>query len=644
MNSHKVLLLGSSSVPAAYLPGKFIGKPALGLTKLLKTGIFAGLATLASGSVMAQEAGLFGAISPASRSVQIGQEATAFATIINSSATTATNCKIAQAGPSIGAFTFQATDPVTNNPVGSKNIAVDIPAGGSQSFMFSIAPGSPMNGVSLPLSFSCDGFADAPVFAGVNTLTLSASAQAVPDVIAITATQNADQIVDIAGMGRFAAYSAAAVNIGANGDFEIEAQYTGNNGPVTVLLCETDPASGGCLGAPAAKVQSSILSGDVATFAVFALRDGEVNFDPANNRIRLRFTDSNSMVAGETGIATRGTGTDLVIGEYNKTSTGFTVNGVSYIDGASSYTRVLDDGALAAASGLTSGKRVRVTGTKSSGEADTIFIDSELAKGPITAISATAFDVAGQKINFDATTLFQNRLFASLQSGDYVEVDGVFDAAGNIQASRVEYLAGGFAEAEHVSVTGIVQSHNPNLKTFMIQNLNIEYANAIIDHDFPGGQFGNGDMVKVKSNAALGGLTMTASKIEKPYSTGTVGQPGVDVDLEGVVDRFVSEQDFDVNGQPVSTSANTLFEHGLATDIALNSKIEVEGIINSNNVLEARKVSLETDNSDSGDHGNNGDHGNDGSDDHDNDGDHGNDGDHDNDGSGDHDNDGDPGN
>jgi len=632
MNSRKVFLLGSASVPASRGLGTALNGGKLHyLRQSLKAGVLLGLAAFASNPAIAQEAGLFGAVSPGSRSVQVGQEATAFASIINSSATPATNCGISQAGSSVGAFSFQATDPATNTPIGSKNMSVDIPAGGSQSFMFSITPSSQMNGTDLALSFSCDGFNDAPVFSGVNTLTLSASTQAVPDVIAITATQNADQIMDIAGLGQFAAYSAAAVNIGADGYFDVKAEYTGANGPVTALLCETDATSGACLASPAAIIQSSIVSGDISTFAVFALRDGDVAFDPANNRIRLRFTDSSSLIAGETGIATRGTGTDLVIGNYTKTATGFTVNGVAYTDGAAGYTRVLDDGALSGAARLTTGKRVRVMGTKSSGEADTIAIDSELAKGPVTAVSTSNFEVAGQSINFDAATIFQNRLFSALQVGDYVEVDGVFDAAGNIQASRVEYMAGGFAQAEHIKVTGVVTNHNPNLKTFMIQSLTVNYVNASIDRHFANGQFANGDLVEAKSNTVLAGLTLTASRIETTKSEGSVGQPGTDVDLEGIVDRFVSAQDFDINGQAVSTNANTVFEHGLATGIALNVKIEAEGVIDSNNVLQAIKVSLENDSSNDDDHGN----GNDNDDDHgngnDNDGDHGNGNDNDSD-------------
>jgi hypothetical protein len=543
---------------------------------------------------MAQEQGLFGAVSPGSRSVQVGQDTTAFATLINSSAVSASNCKIAQAGAPVGSFSFQTTDSLTNTPTGFVNNSVNIPAGGSQSFVFTIAPNAVLNGTSLLLAFSCDGFADAPVFPGVNTLTLSASSVPVPDVIAITATQNADQIVDIAGLGRFAAYSAAAVNIGVSGNFAVRAEYTGSDGPLTTLICETNASTGACLVGPSASVQSAIAQNSTSTYAVFATRAGDLPFAPASNRIRLRFTDANSLIAGETGIAARGTGTDLVVGPYVPTADGFAVNGVAYSNGASTYTRVLQAGVLATSTVLARGQQVRVIGTKADGEADTVAIAGELVKGPITALSATEFEVAGQPILFGDDTVFEDRVLSAYELGDFVEIDGVFDANGAIVASRVDFIAGGFAKAEKIEVTGIVANLNSDVKSFTIQNLNVDYASARVDDGFAGGNFANGDLVEVKSTQDLNGLAMTASKVEPALDAerDRDGEPGFEVELEGFIDRFVSVDDFDINGRAVATNAQTVFRGGSAADLGLNVKVEAEGVVDDNNVLQANKISI----------------------------------------------------
>jgi hypothetical protein len=357
----------------------------------LKLGSVFSLAAIMASPALAQQTGLLGAVSPVSRSVQVGTTATAFATILNTSAVTATGCTLSEVNTSVGDFTFQATDPATNAPIGATNTSVDIAAGGSQSFVFTLTPTAALNGQDVAIAFSCAGFDDAPVYSGINTLFLSASPTPVPDVIAITATQNSDQILDVAGLGKFTAYSAAATNIGADGTFTVTADYTGTDGPLSTLLCETDSATGACLANPLASIQSSIANNGVSTYAVFALRDGDLPFDPVNNRIRLRFTGDGALINGEAGVAARGTGTDLVVGSFAQTADGFTVNGVTYVIGASTYTRVLQGGVLSSISQLRTGQRVQVIGTKTNSAADTIAINSELIKGPITAAGTTSF-------------------------------------------------------------------------------------------------------------------------------------------------------------------------------------------------------------------------------------------------------------
>jgi len=64
-----------------------------------------------------------------------------------------------------------------------------------------------------------------------------------------------------------------------------------------------------------------------------------------------------------------------------------------------------------------------------------------------------------------------------------------------------------------------------------------------------------------------------------------------------------------------------VFEHGLASDITLNSKIEAEGLLNGSNVLEASKVSIKNGN-DNDHNDNDNDHNGNDNDHNDNDGDH----------------------
>ena len=71
------------------------------------------------------------------------------------------------------------------------------------------------------------------------------------------------------------------------------------------------------------------------------------------------------------------------------------------------------------------------------------------------------------------------------------------------------------------------------------------------------------------------------------------GQPdnGSKTRIEGLVTRFASSSDFDVDGQHVQTAIGTTFENGTAADLNLNVKVEVDGTFN-NGVLTATKVSF----------------------------------------------------
>src|SRR5262249_1133388 len=71
---------------------------------------------------------LLAAVLPSSRSVQVGAQATAFATIINTGTSTATGCKIAPGTAVSASFDFQTTNSATNAVTGTPNTPVDIPA------------------------------------------------------------------------------------------------------------------------------------------------------------------------------------------------------------------------------------------------------------------------------------------------------------------------------------------------------------------------------------------------------------------------------------------------------------------------------------------------------------------------------------
>jgi hypothetical protein len=139
---------------------------------------------------------------------------TAFATIINAGAATATACSIALPSGIPATFLYQTTDPHTNTPVGTANTPADIPPGQAQTFYFAITPSSPFT-QDIPLVFTCTNTNPAPVIEGVNTFFLTSSTTPIADMISIASTITNDGNVVLTGPTGIGAIATAALNLRA---------------------------------------------------------------------------------------------------------------------------------------------------------------------------------------------------------------------------------------------------------------------------------------------------------------------------------------------------------------------------------------------------------------------------------------------
>jgi len=228
--------------------------------------------------------------------------------------------------------------------------------------------------------------------------------------------------------------------------------------------------------------------------------------------------------------------------------------------------------------------------------AQTVFSD-DVVEGPIDSIDP-ALVVAGQAVVVDAATSFDDSLpvpsLAGLKVGDFIEVNGLFDSNGDIRATRIELGDG------DVEVHGFISALDIDNRTFSINNLVVNYdGTTVIDDNFPGGIFANGDFAEVKGPNPGPNAPLMATKIEAD-GFGLEGGEGpnfddfdeVEVEIEGFITRVVSATDFDVSGFPFRINSGTEFEGGSADDLMLDVKVEVEGDLNANNILVADKVDI----------------------------------------------------
>jgi hypothetical protein len=246
---------------------------------------------------------LAAAVLPSSRSVQIANWATVFATVINGGTTGLDGCAVAPATTVPANFIYQTADATTNALTGSPNTPTSIDAGAAQSFVLSFYPTEAFDPTQIALNFDCTGTNPAASSPGLNTVLLSGSTTPVPDVVALVATAGNSGTLSISGSPDAGAFAVATVNLGS-GDMITGSANTGSVGqPLGLGICQTDPSTGVCMTGLASTVTVSVPAGSTPTFAIFATATAAIPFDPANNRIFVQFTDSTGAVRGATSVA-----------------------------------------------------------------------------------------------------------------------------------------------------------------------------------------------------------------------------------------------------------------------------------------------------------------------------------------------------
>ena len=196
------------------------------------------------------------------------------------------------------------------------------------------------------------------------------------------------------------------------------------------------------------------------------------------------------------------------------------VNGVHY---NTSQTTFVIDGDSGTQADLAIGDVVLVTGTLDSGGATgvatSVRFDSSVA-GPVASIDTTAntLTVLSQLVRVSADTSFDGSIqplaLATLVVGDVVEVSGLVQGDGSVNATRIGRRAG---NADY-QVSGTVSGNQAGQHTFNVNALVVGYQNASLV-GLPGGVIANGQRVEVKGALVNGALQ--ATRIE--YQGNTLG-------------------------------------------------------------------------------------------------------------------------
>jgi hypothetical protein len=288
------------------------------------------------------------------------------------------------------------------------------------------------------------------------------------------------------------------------------------------------------------------------------------------------------------GVGSGGTGAS-----FSGPITGFgsiIVNGVR-IDDSSAQITLDDDRSGGGDLDLKLGMVVDVEGERSAdGTTGTAFkiLTRSVLQGPISAIDAgqNRLTVLGVTVIITSRTVFDGAGvtgLGALNANDAVEIYGIPDQQGKVKATRIERVPA----SSEVRMTGIVQP-GAGASTFRMNDYTVQYEPGDL-MDLPNGVTAG---MRVRVKGSLSGTTVQASSVRLMELAPSL-KNSQHAEMEGVVTRFVSATEFDVNGIPVKLGPGVKVE-GSAASVAVGRQVEVEGRID-NQVLVASNVAVEDD-------------------------------------------------
>jgi len=304
------------------------------------------------------------------------------------------------------------------------------------------------------------------------------------------------------------------------------------------------------------------------------------------------------VACGPTTVAGGGTGGTGAVAYGTVTQLGSVwVNGVQWeTDGADIYMDGNNVGTGDASPGggyIDRGMVVKVEGDKLSavsGNAKTITYRKTVA-GPVDSINAAAntLVVLGQTVLFEPGLTFDEKGAApagladlSLAPGDNVEVSGHIDATGQVHA---RFIGSRPADATGYVVRAYVKSVTSPTE-FTIGALTVVHSGELT--------LTAGDFVEVTgSNLDQQNNILTADSVTPlPTELGDVEDTD-EFELEGLVQRIDPvKNELTLSGYLVRWYADTVFDGGLAANIVVGDRLEVEGALSSG-ILEAREIEFE---------------------------------------------------
>lgn len=214
-------------------------------------------------------------------------------------------------------------------------------------------------------------------------------------------------------------------------------------------------------------------------------------------------------------------------------------------------------------------------------------------EGPIASLNAASatFVVLGKTVIVDELTVLDGATFDALAVGNVVRVSGQFRSQERIQATHVHRIANEYQAGMHMHVKGEIESLDIGNQQFSLGGQVCDYSGAALE--LGGADLANGLYVEVTSTTPTGDGDMILDRVQakdRDRDRDQLCSSDCDFELEGYVTAFVSATEFDVDGQPVSTTGTTEYVNGTVDTLALDVKVKVDGVLDAEGVLVADRI------------------------------------------------------
>ncbi len=283
-------------------------------------------------------------------------------------------------------------------------------------------------------------------------------------------------------------------------------------------------------------------------------------------------------------------GTGITVGRL----TGFGsvyVNGIHFNTDNAQFVR--DNNNASAQDDFNIGEIIRVEGKvnadSKTGTASKV-IYSDVIQGSVTqSANGRMLSVMEQVVTTDQLTVFHGfRQLSDLKVDNIVEISGYTDADGNVHATSIKLISENYSDGDTLEVDGAITQLNIAAQTFQLNGLTVNYTQAILT-DLTRAELRDGLFVAVAAQQKINNGVLMASELIK---LDDAPETGVEYEIEGLVSYFLSASYFEIDGYPVSTNTDTVFENGDATEIDENSLLVVNGTANAQGIIVAESVTL----------------------------------------------------